>query len=394
MLDRDAVIVAGIRSPIGKSPRGSLRHTRPDDLAAQVIQALLKQCPEVDPQEIEDVVFGCSMPEGESGMNVARVAALRAGLPLTVPGATVNRFCASGLEAVAIAAQRIRSGDADIVLAGGVESMSLVPFLGTSTKPNPYLQTHAPNTYLNMGLSVEQLSKKHGITREASDAFSVESHQKALKAQEACYFSAEIAPITTFVQDTNSDGKPVVKEITLDRDEGPRPDTTVEGLAKLRPAFRSDGIITAGNASQRSDGAAAVLLMSAARAQQLGIQPRLRFVGYTAAALAPEDFGVGPAYAVPKLLQRVGVQPADLDLVEFNEAFAAQVLASQKIYELPMERLNVLGGAIALGHPLGCTGARQVVTLMNELRRREGRFGLVTMCAALGMAGAGLFERI
>lgn len=331
------------------------------------------------------------MPEGESGMNVARVSCLRAGLPNTVPGATVNRFCASGLEAIAIAAQRIRSGDAEVMIAGGTESMTLVPFLGVSTKPNPALVDSAPNTYLNMGLSVEQLSKKHGVTREQADAFSVASHEKALAAQAEGKFEAEIAPVETAVEES-VDGRPVEKKLRADKDEGPRAGTTVEGLAKLKPAFRSDGVITAGNASQRSDGAAIVILMSASKADKLGIKPWGRFVGYTTAAVAPEDFGVAPAYAVPKLLKKHGLNPEDLDLIEFNEAFAAQALASDKLYPLPMDRMNVNGGAIALGHPLGCTGARQTVTLFHELRRRSGKYGLVTMCAALGMAGAGLFE--
>ncbi|NUL83451.1 MAG: thiolase family protein [Armatimonadetes bacterium] len=388
---QDAVIVALSRTPIAKSPRGSFRHTRPDDLAAAAIKAALAQLPSLDFHEIDDAVLGCSMPEGESGMNVARVACLRAGLPNTIPGATVNRFCASGLEAVAIAAQRIRSGDAEIMIAGGTESMTLVPFLGVSTKPNPALVDSAPNTYLNMGLSVEQLSKKHGVTREQADAFSVASHEKALAAQAEGKFEAEIAPVETVVEES-VDGRPVEKKLRADKDEGPRAGTTLEGLAKLRPAFRSDGVITAGNASQRSDGAAIVILMSASKADKLGIKPWGRFVGYTTAAVAPEDFGVAPAYAVPKLLKKHGLNPEDLDLIEFNEAFAAQALASDKLYPLPMDRMNVNGGAIALGHPLGCTGARQTVTLFHELRRRSGKYGLVTMCAALGMAGAGLFE--
>lgn len=393
-LDRDAVLVALARTPIGKAPRGSLRHTRPDDLAATAIRAVLERCAAVESQEIEDVIFGCSMPEAESGMNVARVASLRAGLPKAVPGTTVNRFCASGLEAIAIGAQRIRSGDAEVVIAGGTESMSLVPFLSTSTKPNPYLIAQEPDTYLNMGLSVEQLAKKFRITREASDLFALQSHQKAIAAQDSGRFQAEIVPVKSAVQEVDSSGRPVVREICLEQDEGPRRDTSLESLAKLKPAFRPDGIITAGNASQRSDGAAAVLLMSAQKAQALGVTPIARFVGYTVAALDPPDFGIGPAYAVPKLLKRHGLQPEDLDLIEFNEAFAAQVLASQQVYPLPMERINVNGGAVALGHPLGCTGARQTVTLLYELKRRKGRYGLVTMCAALGMAAAGLFELI
>jgi len=393
-MSNEAVIVAAARTPIGKAPRGSLRHTRPDDLAAMAIQAVLARCPAVDPQEIEDVIFGCATPEGESGMNVARVAALRAGLPQSTPGATVNRFCASGLEAVAIAAERIRAGDADIILAGGVESMSRVPFLDIRTHPNPTLFRDAPNTYLSMGLSVEQLARKYDITREQADAFALQSHQKAVRAQDEGLFDAEIAPVQTEVQTVDACGRPQREAITLTRDEGPRRDTSMESLAKLKPAFRADGIITAGNASQRSDGAAAVLVISARKADALGVKPLLRFVGYTTAALTPEDFGVAPAYAIPKLLRRTGVGIDAIDHIEFNEAFAAQVLASNCIFEMPMARVNPLGGAIALGHPLGCTGARQVVTLAYALQRTGGRYGLVTMCAALGMGAAGLFERV
>ncbi|MGQ9902177.1 MAG: thiolase family protein [Fimbriimonadales bacterium] len=393
-MSNEAVIVAAARTPIGKAPRGSLRHTRPDDLAAFAIQAVLARCPAVDPHAIEDVMFGCATPEGESGMNVARVAALRAGLPLSTPGATVNRFCASGLEAVAIAAERVRAGDAEVVLAGGVESMSRVPFLDIRTHPNPTLFREAPNTYLNMGLSVEQLARKYGITREQADAFALQSHQKAVRAQEEGLFDAEIVPVATEVQTVDAEGRPQREPITLSRDEGPRRDTSMESLAKLKPAFRADGLITAGNASQRSDGAAAVLIMSARRAETLGLKPLLRFVSYTTAALAPEDFGVAPAHAIPKLLKRTGIAIEAIDHIEFNEAFAAQVLASNCLFEMPMERVNPLGGAIALGHPLGCTGARQVVTLAYALQRTGGRYGLITMCAALGMGAAGLFERV
>lgn len=393
-MSNEAVIVAAARTPIGKAPRGSLRHTRPDDLAAFAVQAVLARCPAVDPHEIEDVLFGCATPEGESGMNVARVAALRAGLPLSTPGATVNRFCASGLEAVAIAAERVRAGDAEVMLAGGVESMSRVPFLDIRTHPNPTLFREAPNTYLNMGLSVEQLARKYGITREQADAFALQSHQKAVRAQEEGLFDAEIVPVATEVQTVDAEGRPQREPIVLRRDEGPRRDTSMESLAKLKPAFRADGLITAGNASQRSDGAAAVLVMSARRAETLGLKPLLRFVGYTTAALAPEDFGVAPAYAIPKLLKRTGIAIDAVDHIEFNEAFAAQVLASNCLFEMPMERVNPLGGAIALGHPLGCTGARQVVTLAYALQRTGGRYGLITMCAALGMGAAGLFERV
>ncbi|MDW8107664.1 MAG: thiolase family protein [Armatimonadota bacterium] len=393
-MSNDALIVAAVRTPIGKAPRGSLRHTRPDDLAAFAIRAVLERCPALDPHEIEDVIFGCAVPEGEQGMNIARVAALRAGLPLSTPGTTVNRFCASGLEAIAIAAERIRAGDAEVILAGGVESMSRVQFLDIHTHPNPTLLRDAPNTYLTMGLSVEQLARKHGITREQADAFALQSHQKAVRAQDEGLFDAEIVPVPTEIQTLDAEGRPTHERITLTQDEGPRRDTSLEALAKLKPAFRADGLITAGNASQRSDGAAAVLVMSERKANALGVSPLLRFVGYTTAALAPEDFGVAPAYAIPKLLRRVGVDISAIDHIEFNEAFAAQVLASNKIFEMPMERVNPLGGAIALGHPLGCTGARQVATLAYALKRTGGRYGLVTMCAALGMGAAGLFERV
>jgi acetyl-CoA acyltransferase len=393
-MSNEAVIVAAARTPIGKAPRGSLRHTRPDDLAAMAIQAVLARCPAVEPQEIEDVIFGCATPEGESGMNVARVAALRAGLPQSTPGVTVNRFCASGLEAVAIAAERIRAGDAEVILAGGVESMSRVPFLDIRTHPNPTLLRDAPNTYLSMGLSVEQLARKYGITREQADTFALQSHQKAVRAQDEGLFDAEIAPVQTEVQTVDACGRPQREAITLTHDEGPRRDTSMESLAKLKPAFRADGIITAGNASQRSDGAAAVLVMRARKADALGVKPLLRFMGYTTAALTPEDFGVAPAYAIPKLLRRTGVGIDAIDHIEFNEAFAAQVLASNCVFEMPMARVNPQGGAIALGHPLGCTGARQVVTLAYALQRTGGRYGLVTMCAALGMGAAGLFERV
>lgn len=393
-MSNEALIVAAVRTPISKAPRGSLRHTRPDDLAAFAIQAVLTRCPALNPTEIEDVILGCATPEGEQGLNIARVAALRAELPLSTPGATVNRFCASGLEAVAIAAERIRAGDAEVILAGGVESMSRTPFLDIHSHPNPTLFQNAPNTFLNMGLSVEQLSRKYAITREQADEFALQSHLKAIRAQDEGLFDAEIAPVQTEVQTVDECGRPKREPITLCQDEGPRRDTSMESLAKLKPAFRPDGLITAGNASQRSDGAAAVIVMSERKANALGLKPLLRFVGYTTAALTPEDFGVAPAYAIPKLLNRVGVNISEVDHIEFNEAFAAQVLASNKIFEMPMERVNPLGGAIALGHPLGCTGARQVATLAYALQRTGGRYGLVTMCAALGMGAAGLFERV
>jgi acetyl-CoA acyltransferase len=347
----------------------------------------------VEAGEVEDVILGCAQPELEQGLNVARVAALRAGLPMKVPGLTVNRFCASGLEAIAIGAQRIAFGSAETIVAGGTESMTLVNFMGSSTRPNPALLASHPDTYLSMGLCVEQLACRYGVDREASDAFSAESHRRALEAQAAGRFDAEIVPIDVREQEM-VDGRPVFRDVRFERDEGPRAGTSIEGLAKLKPAFLPDGVITAGNASQRSDGAAAVVLMSAERADQLGLKPLLRFVGYAVAAVEPENFGIGPAFAVPKLLRQVKLHPEDVDLIEFNEAFAAQVLCSMKEFPLPMERVNVNGGAIAMGHPLGCTGARQTVTLAHEMERRGSRYGMVTMCAALGMGAAGLFERV
>ena len=301
---------------------------------------------------------------------------------------TLNRFCASGLEAIAVGAAKIATGQADIILAGGVESMSLVPFMGDTTRPNPYLMEHAPDTYLSMGLSTEGVAKKYGVTREQSDALALESHRKAIAAQDAGRFDAEIVPVRVQVQDSELD----ISEIVFDRDEGPRRESTLDALARLKPAFREDGIITAGNASQRSDGAAVVVLTTQEKAQELGLTPWVRFAGYTVAAVAPEEFGIAPAHAIPKLLRRVGLKIEDIDLIEFNEAFAAQMLASNRLFPLPMERVNVNGGAIALGHPLGATGARQTITLLHEARRRGAKYGLVTMCAALGMGAAGLFE--
>ena len=390
---RDVVIVGAARTAIGKSPKGTLRFTRPDDLAAAAIKATIERAG-IDGDDVEDVILGCAQPELEQGLNFARIAAMRAGLPMTVPGLTVNRFCASGLEAIAIGAQRIACGSADTIVAGGAESMSMVNFMGTSTRPNPRLMESHPDTYLSMGLCVEQLSKRYGIGREESDAFSVESHRKALDARDSGRFADEITAVEVKLQEMNGDGKPETQEITFQSDEGPRPGTSAEGLANLKPAFLPDGIITAGNASQRSDGAAAVALMSAERAERLGLKPILRFVAYAVAAVEPENFGIGPAFAIPKLLKQVKLSPEDVDLIEFNEAFAAQVLCSMKEFPLPMERVNVNGGAVALGHPLGCTGARQTVTLAHEMERRGSRYGMVTMCAALGMGAAGLFERI
>ncbi|HLK56191.1 MAG TPA: thiolase family protein [Chthonomonadaceae bacterium] len=388
---RDVVIVGAARTAIGRSPKGTLRYTRPDDLAAVAITGALERAKGLTAEEIEDVILGCAMPEAEQGMNVARVAALRAGLPQSVPGLTLNRFCASGLEAIATAAAKIATGQAETIVAGGTESMSMVQFMGPTTKPNPYLMEHRPDTYLSMGLSVEGIVKEFGIGRDAADEVSLQSHLKALAAQDAGKFDAEIVPVMVKVQEADEQGA-AIREARFAKDEGPRRETSPEALAKLRPAFLADGTITAGNASQRSDGAAAVVLTTLERAEALGLKPLARFVGYAVAAVEPERFGIAPAYAIPKLLKQVGVKIEDIDLIEFNEAFAAQMLAADKIYPLPMERVNVNGGAVALGHPLGATGARQTVTLLNEGQRRGAKYGLVTMCAALGMGAAGLFE--
>jgi acetyl-CoA acyltransferase len=388
---REVVIVSAARTPIGRAPKGTLRYTRPDDLAAVAIQAALKRAKGVSPAEVDDVILGCATPEAEQGLNVARVATLRAGLPESIPAVTLNRFCASGLEAIATAAAKIATGQADVIIAGGTESMSLVPFMGPSTRPNPYLMEHAPDTYLNMGLSTEGVAKKQGITRNAADQFALQSHQKAVAAQDEGRFGEEIAPVMVRMEEQGAKGRQW-SEIEFDRDEGPRRDTSLEALSALKPAFIEVGVITAGNASQRSDGAAAVVLTTLENAERLKLPPLARFMGYTVVAVAPEDFGIAPAYAIPKLLKQQGLSIEDIDLIEFNEAFAAQALAACSIFPLPMERVNVNGGAVALGHPLGATGARQTVTLIHEGRRRGAKYGLVTMCAALGMGAAGLFE--
>lgn len=388
---KDAVIVGAARTAIGRSPKGTLRYTRPDDLAAVAIRAALERAGGIAPEEIDDVILGCAMPEAEQGMNVARVAALRAGLPAGVPGLTLNRFCASGLEAIATAAAKIATGQAETVIAGGTESMSLVPFMGPTTRPNPYLMEHLPDTYLSMGLSVEGLVREYKIERDHADEIALESHRKAVAAQDAGRFDEEIVPVKVAVPKADGDDI-TLTEITFARDEGPRRETSPEALAKLKPAFLADGTITAGNASQRSDGAAAVVLTTLEKAGRLGLKPLARFVGYAVAAVAPERFGIAPAYALPKLLQQTGMKLEDVDLIEFNEAFAAQVLAADRLFPLPFERVNVNGGAVALGHPLGATGARQTVTLLHEAKRRGARYGIVTMCAALGMGAAGMFE--
>jgi acetyl-CoA acyltransferase len=391
----DAVIVAAVRTPVGKAPNGVLRHTRPDDLAAAAITAALARVPQLDAAEVEDVILGCAMPEGEQGLNVARIASLRAGIPHTASAVTVNRFCASGLQSIAYAAERIQGGSADVVVAGGTESMSLVPMGGLKVSPNPTLVDSYPDVYLSNGLVAENHARESRISREAQDAFALESHRRAIAAIDAGRFDDEIVPIEAAVVDeTPAVGRAPAPPRRVTTDEGPRRDTSEAALAKLKPAFHARGSVTAGNSSQTSDGAAAVVVMSAARAAALGITPLARWVGYATAGVAPELFGIGPVPAIRRVLARTGLTLDAIDLVELNEAFAAQILAC--LAELPIDpaRLNVNGGAIALGHPLGCTGAKLTATLLHELRRRQGRYGLVSMCVGGGMGAAGLFERM
>jgi acetyl-CoA acyltransferase len=387
---KDAVIVTALRTPVGKAPNGTLRYTRPDDMAAVVIREALARTPGLDPAEIDDVILGCAMPEAEQGLNVARIASLRAGIPVTASAVTVNRFCSSGLQSIAYAAERIMAGFATTIIAGGTESMSLIPMGGNKVAPNPSLVESYPDVYLTTGLVAENHAREASVSREEQDAFALASHQKAVAAIDAGRFADEIVPLTVRAE-TNGRG---VQSVTFDRDEGPRRDTSMEALAKLKPAFHASGTVTAGNSSQTSDGAAAVVLMSGDRARELGLQPLARFVAFATAGVEPERFGIGPVPAVRKALTLAGLSLDRIDLVELNEAFASQVIACLR--ELPIEpgRLNVNGGAIALGHPLGCTGGKLTATLLHEMKRRGSRYGLVTMCVGGGMGAAGIFERI
>jgi acetyl-CoA acyltransferase len=387
---RDVVIASSVRTPVGRAGKGTLRATRPDELAAVAIQGALERVPQVDAREIEDVILGCAMPEAEQGMNVARIAALRAGLPVEVSAMTINRFCSSGLQAIAMAAERIGSGGAEIIVAGGTESMSMVPMGGNKISPNPWLVEHYPDAYLTMGLTAERVAKRLGITRAAADEFSLRSHQKALAAIAAGKFEDETVAVP--VSFTNSNGsKPKRQEIVFKVDEGPRADTSLEALAALKPAFHAKGTVTAGNSSQMSDGAAATVVMSAERAKQLGIQPLARYVAFATAGFKPEEMGLGPVFAIPKALKLAGLKLAEIDVIELNEAFAAQALGVIREAGLDPERVNPNGGAIALGHPLGCTGAKLTATIIRELKRRKARYGLVTMCVGGGMGAAGIF---
>jgi acetyl-CoA acyltransferase len=391
---REAVIVAIARTAVGKAPRGTLRNTRPDDMAAAVIREVLRRVPELDPAEIEDVILGCAMPEAEQGNNVARVASLRAGLPVTCSAMTVNRFCSSGLQAIALAAERILAGFAEVILAGGTETMSMIPMGGYHFSPNPYLMEHYPDAYLNMALTAENLVRKYQVTREQQDEFALRSHQRALAAIAAGKFKEEIVPLEVVEVSLEGNDKPQTRKIIFDTDEGPRSDTSLEALAKLKPVFHARGTVTAGNASQMSDGAAAALVVSMDKARALGVKPLARFVSYATAGTLPEEMGVGPVDAIPKALKLAGLKLADIDLVELNEAFAVQALAVVKLAELDLDRTNVNGGAIALGHPLGCTGAKLTATLLGEMKRRTARYGMVTMCVGGGMGAAGIFENL
>ncbi len=390
----EVVIASAVRTAVGKAPRGTLRTTRPDDLAATAIMGALARIPQLDKAEIDDVILGCAMPEAEQGMNVARVASFRAGLPVTASGMTINRYCASGLQSIALAADRIRGGGADVIVAGGTESMSYVPFGGNKISVNPWLVENYPGSYMSMGLTAERVAAHYGITREAMDQFSLESHTKALNAMAAGNFADEIVPVDVVTATPNGKGKTKPITSSFAQDEGPRADTSYEALAKLKPVFHAKGTVTAGNSSQTSDGAAAAVVMSRSRADALGIKPMARFIAFAYAGCDPEEMGIGPIHAIPKVLKMAGLSLEDIDVIELNEAFAAQSLAVIKVLGIDTTKLNPNGGAIALGHPLGCTGAKLTATLLRELQRRGGKYGMVTMCVGGGMGAAGIFEAI
>ncbi len=392
---REAVIVAAVRTAVGKAKKGVTRNVRSDDMAAAVINDLLRQTEgKLDPLAIDDVVIGCAMPEGSQGLNFARVIALRAGLPVEVPAQTVNRFCSSGLQTIAMSAERIIANGADVIIAGGAETMSLVPMSGFHISPNPYMAANDPNVYMSMGHTAERVADEFGVTREEMDEFAYHSHRKAAAATDAGYFQQEIVPFEVEECVIGEDGLPHSYTVMLDQDEHLRRDTTVEGLAKLKPVFRQGGRVTAGNSSPLSDGAAGVIIMEAGKAAQLGLKPLARYVGFNVAGVRPEIMGVGPINAVPKLLQRTGLSMNDLDLIELNEAFAAQALPVIRSLEMNPERVNVNGGAIALGHPLGCTGAKLTVQIIHEMKRRNAKYGMVTMCVGGGQGAAGIFENV
>ena len=400
----EAVIVSSLRTPVGRAYKGSLRATRPDDLAALVIKEVLTRVSGLDAKEIDDVILGCAMPEGEQGMNVARIAALRAGLPVETSAMTINRFCSSGLQAIALAAERIRGGSANVIVAGGTESMSMVPMGGNKISPNPWLVDNYPDAYISMGLGTENIARKFGVTRQQADEFSLNSHKKALAAIAAGNFKDETIPVEVKITSLpNGNGasskaksapKPVTQTMNFSVDEGPRADTSLDALAKLKPAFHVKGTVTAGNSSQMSDGAAAAVVMSDARAKSLGAKPLARFVAYATAGVLPEEFGIGPVAAIPKALKLAGLSLNDIAIIELNEAFAAQSLAVIQQAGLDPKKVNPNGGAIALGHPLGCTGAKLTASIIRELQRRNAHYGMVTMCIGGGMGAAGILERI
>jgi acetyl-CoA acyltransferase len=388
---REALIVSAVRTPVGKAPNGTLRYTRPDEMAAVVIAEALRRAPGVQGSEVDDVIVGCAMPEAEQGLNVARIASLRAGVPVSASAVTVNRFCSSGLQSIAYAAERIMAGFADTIVAGGTESMSLVPMGGNKIAPNPALVDTYPDVYLSTGLVAENHAREASVSREDQDAFALRSHQRAIQAIDAGRFKEEIVPLQVRVAATGNGSQ--IRTVTCDTDEGPRRDTSLEALGKLRPAFHAAGTVTAGNSSQTSDGAAAVVVISGDRARTLGLTPLARFVAFATAGVEPERFGIGPVPAIRKVLKLAGLTLDRIDLIELNEAFASQVLAVLREMPMDMERLNVNGGAIALGHPLGCTGAKLTATLLHEMKRRQSKYGMVTMCVGGGMGAAGIFER-
>jgi acetyl-CoA acyltransferase len=393
MAMQEAVIIDCLRTAVGKAPRGALRNVRPDDLAAEVIRVLLAKYPQIPKDEVEDLILGCAMPEAEAGLNMARNAILLAGLPDSVTGATINRFCSSGLQSIAMAADRIRTGGSHIILAGGAESMSLIPRSGHHFSPNPKFVDERPEVYMNMGLTAEEIQRRWQINREDQDAFALRSHQNAVRAQAEGRFDEEIVPVKVEMITPNG-GKPHSTEIIFDKDEGPRTDTSAEALAKLKPVFHTNGTVTAGNASQTSDGAAVAIVMSDVRAKELGLRPLARFVSFATGGVPPEIMGIGPVVAIPKALALAGLTLDDIGVIELNEAFAVQALAVIRAAELDMEKVNVNGGAIALGHPLGCTGTKLTATILHEMQRGRAKYGLVTMCVGGGQGAAGIFERI
>jgi len=391
---KEAVIVSAVRTAVGKAPKGTLRDTRPDDMGAAVIKEAIARVTGLEASEIDDVIMGCAMPEAEQGMNVARAAAIRAGLPVETSAMTINRFCSSGLQTIAMASDRIRTNGAEVIVAGGLESMSMIPMGGHIIRPNPTLIETYPDFYLSMGLATENVARKYEVTREQQDEFALRSHQRAIAALDADKFKDETVPLTVTVEELDAKGKKQHSEIQFVKDEGPRRDSTAEALAKLKPAFQLKGTITAGNSSQMSDGAAAAIVMSADRAKELGTKPLARLVAYATAGCPPEEMGIGPVFAIPKALKLAGLTLDQIDVIELNEAFAAQSLAVIRMLELNPDKVNVNGGAIALGHPLGCTGAKLTASILRELERRNGRYGMVTMCVGGGMGAAGIFERL